>query len=151
MANLDYETIFSPSQEDLEVIVRGIHQFNLSKVGEAIYSNSAKFEILARGENDKVIGGIRGKLMWDWLYIETLWVDESYRGGGIGTRLLAMAEEVAVSRGFYKCHLETTDFQSLDFYLKNGYEIFGKLEGKPAGSNWYYIKKDLAQEQLSPK
>jgi hypothetical protein len=39
-------------------------------------------------------------------------------------------------------HLETTSFQALDFYLKNGYEVFGQLEGKPAGHTWYYLKKE---------
>lgn len=45
----------------------------------------------------------------------------------------------------YDCnaHLETAEFQALAFYLKHGYEVFGRLPGKPAGHTWYYLKKDL--------
>jgi hypothetical protein len=48
-----------------------------------------------------------------------------------------------MSKGFLGSHTETADFQALDFYLKSGYEVFGKLEGKPKGTTWYFIKKVL--------
>jgi len=92
-----------------------------------------------------VIGGVHGELCWDWLYIRSFWVEESHRGRGIGTRLLQEIEQAAMSNGIYRSHLETTDFQALQFYLDRGYEVFGRLEGKPAGSDWYYIKKVLRE------
>jgi len=141
--NLNYEMVFDPPKKDLEAIDRGLHEFNLCCLGEAVIYDYVQVAIFARDQEDTVIGGIYGDLMWDWLYIQTLWVTPAYRDRGIGTKLLAMAEEAARSRGIYGSHLETTDFQALDFYLKNGYQVFVKLEGKPVGSTWYYIKKKL--------
>jgi hypothetical protein len=43
-----------------------------------------------------------------------------------------------MDHGFHGCHLEATSIQALDFYLEHGYEVFGALEGKPAGSTWYF-------------
>ena len=40
-------------------------------------------------------------------------------------------------------HLDTCDFQSKDFYLKQGYEIFGVLDNCPKGHKRYYLKKML--------
>ena len=144
MPNVDYATVFNPQDEDLEPIRRGLHEYNVSKLGTDVIDNYTRLAIVARDAENRVVGGIYGELFWDWLYIQTLWVDEEHRGQGIGTRLLAMAEDAAVSKGFHKSHLETTNFQGLAFYLKNGYQVFGALEGKPAGSTWYYIKKELS-------
>lgn len=142
MIDIEYETIIDPLRESLAPIERGLHEFNLSHLGEVIH-NYHQAAIIARDETGAVIGGIHGELVWEWLYIKTLWVVEKHRGRGIGKRLLMVMEKAAVSRGFHKSHLETTDFQALGFYLKEGYEIFGELEGKPAGSTWYYLKKGL--------
>jgi hypothetical protein len=57
--------------------------------------------------------------------------------------LLKQIEAEAIAKGFHGSHLETTDFQAVDFYLQNDYEVFGELEGKPKGYTWYYMKKIL--------
>jgi GNAT superfamily N-acetyltransferase len=120
-----------------------LHEHNLAHLGAEVLNDYHRLAVVARDETGEVIGGIHGELVWEWLYIQSLWVDESHRGRGIGARLLAAIEAAAVAKGFTRSHLETTDFQALEFYLRHGYEVFGKLEGKPAGATWYYIKKDL--------
>jgi GNAT superfamily N-acetyltransferase len=78
-------------------------------------------------------------------------VDEAYRHQGVGARLIKMIEETALSKGITKSHLETTSFQALDFYRKQGYVIFGHLDDKPIGHTWYYMKKEvLVSETTKP-
>lgn len=139
-----YQTTFDPSPKDLAPIDHGLHAFNVAHLGQDVIDDYTLVAILARDEEGVIIGGVHGELVWGWLYIKTLWVNPNYRHQGIGTRLLRLAEAAALSHGVSKSHLETTDFQALDFYLKNGYEIFGKLADKPAGSTWYYIKKNFS-------
>jgi ribosomal protein S18 acetylase RimI-like enzyme len=140
---MKYETAFDPPSESLTPIERGLHQFNLSHLGEEVIYDYHRVAIFAKDETGTVIGGVHGELCWDWLYIKSLWVEKKYRGQGVGTELVRLIEEAAVSRGFFGSHLETTDFQALGFYLAQGYEVFGELEGKPAGSTWYYLRKRL--------
>ncbi|WP_419727432.1 hypothetical protein [Terrisporobacter petrolearius] len=40
-------------------------------------------------------------------------------------------------------HLDTFDFQAKDFYIKNGYEIFGVLDECPKNHKRYFLKKSL--------
>jgi ribosomal protein S18 acetylase RimI-like enzyme len=143
MDNIDFKTILDPATEVERPIHRGLHNYNLAHLGEDTLHNYARLAIVAHNEAGDVIGGIVADLIWEWLYIDVLWVDDAYRGQGIGSRLLAMAEEIAVSKGFCNAHLETTDFQAFEFYKKRGYEVFGTLEGKPSGHTWFYIKKAL--------
>lgn len=60
-----------------------------------------------------------------------MWVHDQYRGRGIGSRLLGMAEEMARSRGADAAHLSTFDFQARGFYERHGYRQFGQLDEFP--------------------
>lgn len=39
--------------------------------------------------------------------------------------------------------LDTFDFQAKNFYIKQGYEIFGILDNCPEGHKRYYMKKNI--------
>ena len=50
-------------------------------------------------------------------------------------------EQYAQSKGITHYHLETTSFQALPFYQKQGYEVFGQLPDMPPGHISYFLKK----------
>jgi ribosomal protein S18 acetylase RimI-like enzyme len=76
-------------------------------------------------------------------YIDILWVDESYRGQGIGKALYYQVENEAKKLGATLIHLETLDFQAKDFYIKLGFEIYGVLNELPPGHIKYSLNKKL--------
>ena len=77
------------------------------------------------------------------MFISVLFVEEQYRGKGLGTLLLQHAEQKAKAMGIRIIHLDTFDFQAKDFYVRQGYEIFGVLDDCPKGHKRYYLKKNL--------
>jgi ribosomal protein S18 acetylase RimI-like enzyme len=133
-----YETLIDPPYDALEPLRRGLDLHNRRFVGDYSYE---KLAILAYDSAGDVIGGAEGDLLWDWLHIQTLWVDTKLHGQGIGSGLLRQLEAGAAARGVTRAHLETTSFQARGFYERHGYAVFGVLEGKPAGHTWYYMKK----------
>jgi ribosomal protein S18 acetylase RimI-like enzyme len=94
-------------------------------------------------DNDEIIGGIIGGTYWGWLYIDRFWIKKDFRKSGLGTKILQMAEKEAIGRGCQNAHLDTHDFQAVEFYLKNGYKIVSKLANLPRGFNKYLMKKTL--------
>ncbi len=140
---VSYTIQLNPSDEVLAPIEHGLHDYNLSVLGEEIIYNYAKVAISARNDQQQLAGGIIGEFVWGWLHIQTLWVASEQRGKDIGTHLLAEIEQVARQRGVYQATLETTSFQARNFYLKNGFEVVGAIEGKPQGHTWYYLKKEF--------
>lgn len=56
---------------------------------------------------------------------------------------LGVFRETIKEKGGKLVHLDTFDFQAKDFYLKNGYEVFGVLEDCPKGHKRYYLKKNI--------
>jgi GNAT superfamily N-acetyltransferase len=52
-----------------------------------------------RSPERRLLGGLLGSLVWDWLQIDVLWVDAAERDRGYGRALLQRAEEVAQDAG----------------------------------------------------
>ena len=96
----------------------------------------------------QTVGGLSGRTYWDWLEVNDLFVPKHLRGQGIGTSLLQTAETVANTRGARHSFLSTFEFQARTFYERHGYYVAGKLEGYPPGMTYYWMRKDLVQEQM---
>ena len=127
------------SAEDAQFIREKLNEYNFNLVPP---DNHETLTLIVRRE-EHIIAGLVGDTYWNWLYISLFWVDPGQRVHGLGSRILARAEEIAVQRGCRNAHLETHDFQNLEFYLKRGYLIFGKLEDLPAGHTKFYLRKSL--------
>lgn len=69
-----------------------LNEYNVEHVGS---SNHVPLWIFARDPAGNVHGGVRGQTYWGWCAIDVLAVAKPYRRQGIGSRLLAKAEEVA--------------------------------------------------------
>ncbi len=59
---------------------------------------------------------------------------EDLRGQEYGSQLLEGAERFAAASGGVAVHLDTDGDETLAFYRKRGYEVFGTLEGFPPGT-----------------
>lgn len=106
--------------------------------------NAQPVEVTLRDNSGKLLGGLLGSTAWDWLLIDLLWVDDSYRGQGLGSKLLEKAENRARELGCKQSRTETFDFQALPFYLRHGYGIYAELEDFPRGHTEYQLRKSLS-------
>jgi len=129
-----------PEESDFETLKNGLNGFNLLHTG---LLNREKISSFVKDEHDNVMGGIVGEIVWGWLYIEGLWVGEFAREHGLGSSLLAKLEAYALTKGINNFRLETTSFQALGFYQKQGYEIFGELPDMPPTFTSYFLKKQV--------
>ncbi|GKX65713.1 GNAT family N-acetyltransferase [Inconstantimicrobium mannanitabidum] len=139
----DYR-IEEATSEDLNVVERGLVEYNLSKVPLIQEKAFIPVNLVVRDSEGQIVAGVDSRLYcWNCCYVDMLWVKEENRKCGYGNILLNEVERVAKEKGAYLIHLDTFDFQAKDFYLKHGYEIFGVLEDCPKGHNRYYLKKNL--------
>lgn len=99
--------------------------------------------VLARSSGE-LVGGLAGHTHWNWLFVSHLWVADDQRGVGLGTRLMRTAESEAVDRGAAHAHVDTYDFQALQFYERIGYQRFGVLQDYPPGHSRRFLRRDLA-------
>lgn len=93
-------------------------------------------------EEGEIFGGIVGEFCWNWLEIHYLFVASEHRKSGYGRALLREAQQMARERKCDFIKLDTLSFQALDFYLKEGFQVYGTIENA-GGYTHYYLKKDI--------
>lgn len=129
------------TDEDAAYVRNGLKEYNRHASPSA--QTSEPVNILVKNKEGDVLGGILAGVYRFVMYVEILWIHEQHRKAGIGRRLLAEIERKAKEKGCSLIHLDTFNFQAPDFYLKNGFEIFGVLEGYPEGEKRYFLKKHM--------
>ncbi len=118
----------------------GIQNYNDEKAG---MDNGKRLCFVIYDQGGQVAGGVIGITYWNWLYIDLMWIKEDLRGLGYGSRLLALAEAEARTRGAQHAYLDTFSFQAPEFYKKQGYQVFGELRDFPPGNQRYFLTKEL--------
>jgi GNAT superfamily N-acetyltransferase len=129
-----------PAAEDLREVYDTIVAYNLGQVGDHW---KGRLTIFARDQHGRILGGIYGFTDRGWLRVEVLVVQEAWRGQGLGTQLLAGAEEEARRRGSHDAWLDTITSNALPFYERHGYSVFGALERYPNEHSRYFLRKAL--------
>lgn len=125
---------------DADELGRRLDAFNATATG---VDDQAPLRIGARDGEGRLVGGVVGSTWCGWLYVSTLWVDEAFRGAGLGSRLLAAAEAAAVTRGCRHACLSSFSYQARPFYERHGYAVFGQLDDYPPGGALYFLHKAL--------
>jgi GNAT superfamily N-acetyltransferase len=97
-----------------------------------------------------MVGGACGELWGQSLHVSALWVADELRGHGYGAALLRTLESHAVQVGQVLAYVETLSYQARPFYEKQGYRLFGELDGIAEGCALYFLRKDLKQVTSSP-
>lgn len=129
-----------PEFEAVGAIQRGLHAFNQEMGGDY---DRRPVTLLVRDAPGASRGGLLGMTYWDWLFIDWLFLQRDARGGGLGAGLLARAEAIARERGCRNAYTDTFSFQNPEFWRRNGYEEFGRLEGLPEGHARIWFRKAL--------
>jgi GNAT superfamily N-acetyltransferase len=136
-------TVSFGNEEESAYIRKRLIEFNAEHVPENLSSRYEEINLTIKDDSGKVIGGLLSTLCWNWIEVEILWVDESSRGLGFGSRLLNQIEYIAKEKGCTFIKLNTFSFQAPEFYLKKGYEEVAVFKDAPLGSNHYYFKKAI--------
>jgi GNAT superfamily N-acetyltransferase len=137
--NITFE--LDPLSPNAQVIGQTLADYNLQHAGP--YDRKPLI-LLLRDNAGQVLGGLRGNTTWNWLYVEALAIAERVRGQDWGSKLLAAAEREAAERGCHSAYLDTFDFQALSFYLKQGYALFGTLDGFAGDHKRFFLQKQFA-------
>jgi GNAT superfamily N-acetyltransferase len=128
-----------PTSEELSELDERLEDYNVQKTG----IDDTKPIGFTVYDAEVLIGGLNGVTSFGWLYIATLWLDESHRHRGIGKQLLQAAENEALRRGCRHACLTSFTFQAKPFYEKRGYTVFGHLDDYPAGEKMFFMQKAL--------
>jgi GNAT superfamily N-acetyltransferase len=130
----------TPTEADEQAILAVLVAHNTETAGPSGYRPVA---VLLTDEAGATVGGLWGRISYDWMFVEYLALPGEHRSQGLGTKLMDEAEGIARSAGCVGVWLDTYEFQALGFYSKRGFEVFGTIEDHPVGQRRYFLQKRL--------
>lgn len=136
---MDFDVEIYPDPADLEVLEMQIRREASIATG---LGEEVDLAIFVR-EGGKVVAGIAGWTWGDCCELQSLWVKPELRGRGLATRLMLAAEAEAAARGCSQTVHFTYGFQAQDLYEKNGYEVMGRVDEFPSGTDTFWYRKRL--------
>lgn len=104
------------------------------------------FSYAAQTDQGRVCGGVACYIYRDALLIDTLWLDDAFRGHRLGTRLMDLAETRGRKEGCSFAFLDTMSWQARPFYEKRGYHVFHEFQLEGGRYTRYYMRKDFVKE-----
>jgi ribosomal protein S18 acetylase RimI-like enzyme len=126
--------------EDKKVMVDGMLAYHASQGHPRKVTTSS---ILLKNKSTRLYGVVSMSFLWNGMEIQSLWVEESVRNQGWGTKLMEAAEQEGRKRGCTFSYTNTFTWQAPEFYEKLGYTLYGKLEDFPEGNSLSYYRKNL--------
>ena len=131
-----------PRGEDLALLDERLYEFNAAATG---IDDGRRLAIFVRDGDGTIVAGMHG---WTWGgtgFVQTIWVHETLRHSGLGSRVLDAAEAEAIRRGCHQMHLDTHSYQARAFYRRHGYEVIGELPGWPGDDVRTFLRKRLGR------
>ena len=127
-------------EADQATLERGLDRHNASRVGP---DPSRPLWVACRDMNGRIVAGARCVVLWRWLLLDWLWVEEARRSQGLGSLVLQRAEEAGAAERCTGVLLNTFSFQAPGFYRRHGYAVFGELADMPPGETRYWMSKRI--------
>jgi ribosomal protein S18 acetylase RimI-like enzyme len=141
-ASADEEKAAKACLTEHDAEVGGVGLRRSASQTQTMWDDDQPFSVLAVSR-DRVAGGLIGKIFFNWLDAELVWVDKSFRRSGIGKAVLQQAEEKAHDLGLTGIYLWTESWQAPGFYRKLGYEQFAEFDNFPPGHKRLGFRKYL--------
>jgi len=124
------------------VIRQGLAAYNTARFRP---SNNTTLDVLVRDDSSgEVLGGLLGHTSYRLLFLDVFYLPEELRGAGLGSRIIALAEEEARRRGCTAAFVYTVTFQAPGFYERYGYRRFGEVVCPPDAATRIFLRKALA-------
>jgi GNAT superfamily N-acetyltransferase len=144
MSTIELVINSEPTPDQVQYLEDRIYEFNSGTTG---ITDGEWLAIFVRDEQGRIIAGICGNTWGGCLEIRQFWVEEARRKQGLGTRLLAAAEQEARQRGCQQILLMTFTFQSPAFYAKHGFEVIAVADEHPRGHKNLLLRKRLGESR----
>ena len=127
-----------PALADEDIIKQRLGRWNIKVTG---YDDYIPAYFFLRDADSTVRGGMLAYVWGRWLHVDTLWVEDKFRGQGWGAKLLEAAHEVGRLHSAEAAFLDTFSWQARPFYERFGYELLFEVPEFPPGHSRYFMQK----------
>ena len=124
-----------------KVVGEGLRRYNAEQSG--VDDSRSLAVVVSDPDTNEILGGITGRTSLGLLFIDLVFLPDELRGGGLGSRILNLAEDEGRRRGCRAAMLYTISFQAPRFYERHGWRVFGEIACDPPGTSRIFMTKTL--------
>lgn len=135
------EKTLSPSSQDIDFLTARINE---SAKALGVEEEAYPFAFFMRDDQGNIIAGCNGSVVYGSIYTDQLWVDEAYRGQGVGSKLMEKVHDYGREIGCAMATVSTMSFQNASsFYEHLGYVCDFERAGHVCGTSCLFLCKSL--------
>lgn len=135
------ERTLSPSSENIDFLTAKINE---STKALGIEEEAYPFAFFIRDDESNIIAGCNGSVVYGSIYTDQLWVNERYRGQGLGKQLMQKVHDYGREIGCTMATVSTISFQNArGFYEHLGYVCDFQRTGYIYDSSCLFLLKSL--------
>lgn len=135
---MNLEHTCAPSSADIDFLTNGINQ----EIAE--YGAAHPFAFFVRDEQNEIIAGCNGSVIFGSIYTDQLWVHPDHRNNGLGHKLMEAVHDYGRKSECSMATVATMSFQgALCFYEKLGYVMDFERAGYTQNSSCIMLKRSL--------
>jgi GNAT superfamily N-acetyltransferase len=118
------------------VVTGGLADYNRETFGRV---DTRPLDVLVRDpENGEIVGGILGRSSLGMFFLDLFYLPEQLRRGGLGSRLIAQAEEEARRRGCTRAFVITVTFQAPGFTRNTAIAGLARSRAHPTARHGFF-------------
>ena len=130
------------SEDEVKTIQKKLETF-INKETDGELDIPDDVHLVLKDHDGNIVGGVITSAKIRVMFLEVLWVDETYRGLGYGRDLVLEAERIGSKKGYMASQTWTFSFQAPEFYQSIGYDVIGIYDGYTHGVTEYVLMKRL--------
>ena len=147
-----FEVVSNPTDDEVKEFQKGLESYNMKQTEGEFKSPEEWLSLVLKDHDGKIVGGITTSTLYWAQYLETLWVDDKYRGLGYGRDLVLESERLAKKNGCLISQTYTFSWQAPDFYQAIGYKLMATYDGYVEGITELILMKKLDTiDDVSPQ
>ena len=136
-----FEISEDPSEDEKTIVKRKLKDHNEKFPSGGLDIDTPDISLFLKNVKGVIIGGVITSMLTGVMHLEVLWVDEKYRGRGLGRRLVLQAEKLGKEKGYPASQTWTFSFQAPEFYQSIGYKLLGIFDGYTDGITEHVLLK----------
>lgn len=137
----------TPSPDDIQTLGDGIMAYAKQKKDLPPLDFFAFF---IRDQENTILAGCNGCILYGCLYIDQLWVSEPLRQQGLGAQLVEVALNYGKEQGCTFATVNTFDWEARGFYQKMGFKLEFERRGFDKSSIFYFLRQDFIETRIVP-
>jgi GNAT superfamily N-acetyltransferase len=134
------------TEDEAKILDKGLMQDAILHIGDR--HKGIRIKLVVRDQAGELVGGLSAWTTLQNLIFEYIWIEERFRGKGLGRTMMLKMEKIAKESGCIASQAYCFSFHATGFFEKMGYKVLGISNGYPPPVKEFYLIKKYDETKI---